>query len=317
MHFPKKFPAPHVIAGVGLILALLALLSSSRITAQQSTQVSLTNNLQEGTIAAFVKNSTPVILRASDEAWFSDSGDFSGDARRTSTSRVFASSGREPQLDLFFPLTPGTWWLYRGSIRWTESETNRPAANRASIKMQVERVIRKPDFTIAVISGFPGDLDWSNGQVDPKLSLLIETRNHEIFLDDLPPDFDYAKLEKDSAVLHKFLSQDNLMFRWPLKKGMKFGDPESLQRPDDRYCWFVATQQRKILKEIKGIPPKPAEIFLLQFVTNPDDVQMELSPGIGILSYQYHHHGTVADTSLTLVEFHPAQQPPIASGLTP
>ena len=44
---------------------------------------------------------------------------------------------------------------------------------------------------------------------------------------------------------------------------------------------------------------------------------MELSPGIGILSYQYHHHGTVADTSLTLVEFHPAQLPPTAPGAKP
>jgi hypothetical protein len=306
MHFLKKVPASSVTAGVILLIALLALLNATPINAQLLVRLSLTENLNQSKVSAFAKNSTPVMLRASDE-----------DARRTSTSKVFADSGQEPQLDLFFPLTPGTWWLYRGSIRWTESETNKPAANRASIKMQVERVIRKPEITIAVISGFPGDLDWSNGQVDPKPSLLIETRNHEIFLNDLPPDFDYAKLEKDSAVLDKFLSQDNLMFRWPLKKGMKFGDPESLQRPDDRYCWFVATHQRKVLKEIKGIPPKPAEIFLLQFVTNPDDVQMELSPGIGILSYQYHHHGTVADTSLTLVEFHPAQKSPAIPGANP
>jgi hypothetical protein len=306
MRFLRKFLAPSTFACVSLIFALFAPFGATRVTAQQLAQVSLTDNLDQATPSEPAKNSDPVILRASDE-----------DARRTSTSKVFADSGQEPQINLFFPLTPGTWWLYRGSIRWTESETNKPAANRASIKMQVERVIRKPEFTIAVISGFPGDLDWSNGQVDPKPSLLIETRNHEIFLDDLPPDFDYAKLEKDSAGLDKFLSQDNLMFRWPLKKGMKFGDPESLQRPDDRYCWFVATQQRKILKEIKGIPPKSAEVFLLQFVTNPDDVQMELSPGIGILSYQYHHHGTVADTSLTLIEFHPAPRTPAAPGATP
>jgi len=283
MRFPKRVPPPFATVSVGLLFVLLALLSTAFAAAQQ-----------------------PVILRASDE-----------DARRTSTSRISTDSNGEPQPDLFFPLTPGTWWLYRGRAHWTESETNKPAATNASIKMQVERVIRKSDFTLAVISGFPADLDWSNGQVDPKLSLLIETRNHEVFLDELPPDFDFAKLEKDSTALDKFLSQENLLFRWPLKKGMKFGDPESLQRSDDRYCWVVATQQRKILSEIKGIAAKPAEIFLLQFITNPDDEQMELSQGIGILSYQYHHHGTVADTSLTLVEFHPAQLPAPTSGAKP
>ena len=247
-----------------------------------------------------------VILRASDE-----------DARRTSTARTLTNLNPESQPDLFFPLTPGTWWLYRGTVRWTDSETNKPAAAPASIKMQVERVIQKPEFTIAIISGFPADVGWSNGQVDPKPSLLIETRNHEVFLDELPPDFDYAKLEKDARSLDKFLSPENLLFRWPLKKGMKFGDPESVQRPDDRYCWVVATQGKKSLKEIQGAPLKPLEVFLLQFVTAPEDTQMELSPGIGILSYQYHHHGTVADTSLALVEFHPAQPPAASSGAKP
>ena len=247
-----------------------------------------------------------VILRASDE-----------DARRTSTARTLTNLNPESQPDLFFPLTPGTWWLYRGTVMWTDSETNKPAAAPASIKMQVERIIQKPEFTIAVISGFPSDVGWSNGQVDPKPSLLIETRNHEVFLDELPPDFDYAKLEKDARSLDKFLSPENLLFRWPLKKGMKFGDPESVQRPDDRYCWVVATQGKKSLKEIQGAPLKPLEVFLLQFVTAPEDTQMELSPGIGILSYQYHHHGTVADTSLALVEFHPAQPPAASSGAKP
>ena len=294
MPFLKKVPTHSAIVGVSLILALLALWNAPLVATHQL-----------------------VILRASDEVRFLESGGFAGNARRTSISKPPTASTPQPQSDLFFPLTPGTWWLYRGTIRWTESETNKPAASRASIKMQVEKVIRKPEFTIAVISGFPGDLDWSNGQVDPKPSLLIETRNHGIFLDEMPPDFDYAKLEKDAPSLDKFLSQDNLLFSWPLKKGMKFGDPESVRRPDDRYCWVVATQQKKVLKEIKGILPKPVEVFLLQFVTGPDDEQMEIAPGIGILSYQYHHHGTVAETSLALVEFHPAQPPPATPGAKP
>ena len=306
MPFLKRVHTLSAIAGVTLFLTPLMLLITLPVTAQRPMQVSPTDNPVRATISASARTPTPVILRASDE-----------DVRRTSKSKVFANANPESQLDLFFPLTPGTWWLYRGTVQWTDSETNKPAATQATIKMQVERVIQKPEFTIAVISGFPSDLDWSNGQPDPKPSLLIETRRHEVFLDALPPDFDYAKLEKDATSLGKFLSQENLLFRWPLKKGMKFGDPESLQRPDDRYCWVVATQQRKMLMEIKGIAPKPEEIFLLQYVTNPDDMQMELSQGIGIVSYQYHHHGTVADTSLTLVEFHPVQGPPAASGARP
>jgi hypothetical protein len=220
-------------------------------------------------------------------------------------------------VESFLPLTAGTWWLYRGTVTWSDQQTEKDAQANVTLKMTVEKVIQKPEFTIAILSGFPRDLDWATGEVGAMPWLLIETKRHEVFLNSLPPDFDYAKLEKDAASLDKFLSEDNLFFRWPLKKGMKFGDAESLLRDDDLYCWVVATQETKKLNDIKGLPPRSAEVFLLQYITNPDGTEMEVSPGIGILSYQYHHHGTVAETSLTLVEFHPAPKTPPTPGAKP
>lgn len=210
----------------------------------------------------------------------------------------------------FLPLTAGTWWLYRGRVTWNDQQTEKDAKADVTLKMTVEKVIQKPEFTIAILSGFPRDLDWATGEVAAMPWLLIETKRHEIFANSLPPDFDYAKLNKDAAALDKFLAEDNLLFRWPLKKGMKFGDAENVRRDDAQYCWVVASQETKKLDEIKGLRSRSAEVFQLQYTTNPDDTEMEISPGIGILSYQYHHHGTVADTSLTLVEFHPAQTSP-------
>jgi len=215
---------------------------------------------------------------------------------------------------LFLPLTPGTSWIYEGTVTFSEQEAEKPVTRNVSITMKVERVYQKPEFTVAVVSGFPGDLDWSNGQVEPKPSLLIETAKHEVFLDPLPPDFDYAKLEKDAASLDKLMSEDNLLFRWPLKKGMKFGDAESVTREDGNYCWVVMEQNSQKLSGIKGIPSNTVEVFLLRYATNPDDTEMELSPGVGILSYEYHHHGTVADTILKLIEFHPGQGASSPSG---
>jgi hypothetical protein len=220
-------------------------------------------------------------------------------------------------VESFLPLTLGTWWFYRGTVTWSDQQTEKDAQANVTLKMTVEKVIQKPEFTIAILSGFPRDLDWATGEVGAMPWLLIETKRHEVFLNSLPPDFDYAKLEKDAASLDKFLSEDNLFFRWPLKKGMKFGDAESLLRDDDLYCWVVATQETKKLNDIKGLPPRSAEVFLLQYITNPDGTEMEVSPGIGILSYQYHHHGTVAETSLTLVEFHPAPKTPPTPGAKP
>ena len=306
MRFLKKVPAPFAIAGVTLFLTPLMLLITLPVTAQRPTQVSPAGNRERATISASAITPTPVILRASDE-----------DARRTSTSKLFANSNPEPQLDLFFPLTPGTWWLYRGTVTWSDQQSEKEAHANVTLKMTVEKVIQKPEFTIAILSGFPRDLDWATGEAAAMPWLLIETKRHEVFLNSLPPDFDYAKLEKDSVSLDKLLAEDNLLFRWPLKKGMKFGDAESVRRDDDHYCWVATTQATKSLTDIKGLSSRSAEVFLLQYITNPDDTEMEISPAIGILSYQYHHHGTVAETTLTLVEFHLAPAIPSSSRATP
>jgi len=277
----KNVSALSAFAGVSLLLVLFILLNAPLVAQQQL-----------------------VILRASDE-----------DARRTSTAKTPTNPNPESQSDLFFPLTPGTWWLYRGTVTWSDQQTGTKARAEVTLKMTVQKVIQKPEFTIAVLSGFPRDLDWATGEVPAMPWLLIETKRHEVFLNSLPPDFDYAKLEKDAASLVKFLSEDNLLFRWPLKKGMKFGDAESMKREDGEYCWVVADEQRKSLDDIKGLTCLfSGDVFLLRYATNPDDTEMELLPGVGILTYQYHHHGTVADTSLTLVEFHPAQTISITSG---
>jgi ABC-type transport system substrate-binding protein len=279
----RKASPLSAIAGVTLILGSFVLLSTAFAAAQHVG-----------------------ILRTSDT-----------DARRTSTARVHPSPHPDSQPELFFPLTPGTWWLYRGTVAWTDQQTEKDAKGDVTLKMTVERVIQKPEFTIAVLSGFPRDLDWATGEVAAMPWLLIETKRHEIFLNPLPPDFDYTKLEKDAASLDKFLNEDNLFFRWPLRQGMKFGDAESIRRDDAHYCWVVASQEAKKLSDVKGLTSRSAEVSVLKYITNPDDTEMELAPGIGILSYQYHHHGTVAETNISLVEFHPGQPPPAAPGATP
>ena len=214
----------------------------------------------------------------------------------------------------FFPLTPGTYWVYTGTVTSSAAGAVQDVTTNVSITTKVEKVFQKPELTAAVISGYPGDLDWSNGQVEPKPSLLIETRKHEVFLNALPPDFDYSKLEKDAAALEKLMPPDNLVFRWPMKPGMKFGDAESEHREDAMYCWAVMEQHKKSLSGIQGLSSREAEVFRLRFATNPDDTQLELSPGIGILGYEYHHHGTTADTSVHLTEFHAGEIRPAATG---
>ena len=70
------------------------------------------------------------------------------------------------------------------------------------------------------------------------------------------------------------------------------------------YCWVVDEPTQVSLDGIKGLTAKSVTAFGLGYRTNPDDSEMQLVPDVGIISFGYHHHGTVAETELKLVEFH-------------
>ena len=217
----------------------------------------------------------------------------------------------------FFPLTPGTYWVYKGTVRWEEAEEEKPASTEVTWKMSVDRVIRKKGIVAAIVTGFPADLDWSGGKAGPKPWLILEDEGHRLYYENLGPDYDLAKLNGDEHVFDKFRVDDNFLFQWPLRQGAKFCDEEAKKREDEMYCWVVTEVTSRNLKSVQGAPANEQAVFQLQYRTNPDDTTMELVPGIGLLSYEYHHHGTVADTELQLVEFHPAPESADVQGPKP
>ena len=68
---------------------------------------------------------------------------------------------------------------------------------------------------------------------------------------------------------------DQLWFSWPLANGQQIC-PET----DRRYCWQVTVDKGR---------------YALSMRTNPDDETFELTPGIGLTRYIYHHHGSQMD----------------------
>jgi hypothetical protein len=217
----------------------------------------------------------------------------------------------------FFPLTVGTYWVYQGKVRWDDPESDKPGSAEVTWKMQVDKVIRKKGLVAAIVSGFPPDLDWSAGETEPKPWLILEDEKHQVYYENLGPDFDLSKIDSGDQALERFLVEDNFFFQWPLYAGAKFCDAEARKREDNLYCWAVAEAATKKLDFVKGAPADEQPVFRLEYRTLPDDTVMELVPSVGLLSYQYHHHGSVADTELRLVEFHPAPESSEAQGPKP
>jgi len=217
----------------------------------------------------------------------------------------------------FFPMKVGTYWVYEGTVRWYDFEKEQPATERVSWRMSVDKVLRKDGVVAAVVTGFPADLDWSGGAAQPKQWLFLEDAKHRMHYVDLGPSFDLSGYEKGDQKFDKFLVDDTWLLEWPMKTGAKFCDTENRKREDSMYCWFVAGQEKRKLDTVKGAPVEEQDVYQLRYMTNPDDTSMEWVAGVGLVRYQYHHHGSVADTELQLVEFHPGAARPDGQGTKP
>jgi hypothetical protein len=216
------------------------------------------------------------------------------------------SEGQSAPGDSFFPTREGTVWVYRGVVRSYDMQLQKRVSSAVTLKSEIIRVFHGDAFVAALLRGFPADFDWSGGKTDRQDYLLVQTSsgdfhvltNEEKFSENM------KRLENPGAAVQDMLSDDDLFMKFPLKKGLKFCDPEAMKRPDDRYCWVVASVHKVALNDVKGLEPRQYTAFLLQYVTNPDDTELEFVPGLGFISYRYHHHGTVADTEMRLVEYH-------------
>jgi hypothetical protein len=209
-----------------------------------------------------------------------------------------------------FPMSEGTYWIYRGVVRWTHENSDETSETKVAWKTEIRRLVRHGEYSAAVVRGFPSDLNWSNGKPQPADSLLIRFRGDKFYLvSSERVEADLKRLQNSQDSLDGILDEDDLFLQLPLAKGKKFCDPENMAREDGGYCWTVESAAAVPLN-LKGVPSGSRTSYTLRYATNPDDIEFDFVPGVGIVSYSYHHHGTVADTELELSEFHPAAVQP-------
>jgi len=216
-----------------------------------------------------------------------------------------APQGHQENTDPF-PMKEGTTWVYRGIVRWYDMQSQKTVTTKITSHSEVIRVIRRNGLEASVVKGFPADFNWSEGNARPHDWVFIRTEDDKLFwfTDDGEVKDRLKRLDNSEDSLQGMLTDDDLLMRLPPKKGMKCCDEESRARTDDHYCWVVTSQREITLSGVKGVEPGKRTAFLLQYVTNPDDTEFEFVPGVGFINYSYHHHGTVADTEMSLIEYH-------------
>jgi hypothetical protein len=200
-----------------------------------------------------------------------------------------------------FPLHPGSYWVYRGTVKWQDGIETRET--EVSWRMEVVRSQRVGRFTVFVLEGHPEDLAWF---------VPGKPRGGHIFVKDggryyeIRSTENLAMLLSDEAEIQKNLNADGLFLELPLKNGMCLGKDPKQKRRDDMYCWSVGAPSAASLADVKGIPADRHFLeFELAYRSNPDDTLIRFVPGIGIASFAYSHHGSISEADVHLVEYHP------------
>ena len=123
---------------------------------------------------------------------------------------------------LFFPLTPGTYWVYQGTVTWFDQAKHKASEAKVSLKMTVERVFQREGTILAEVQGYPGDLNFTAGETHPSRWILSESSRHQVFWRELDPSTSLPKTEHPGSAFDSFMTEEDLLFEWPLARGKKY-----------------------------------------------------------------------------------------------
>jgi len=200
------------------------------------------------------------------------------------------------------PLEQGTVWVYEGQVSWTVPNS---AEVRSAPLRWVTEVVESFDTLecrAALVRGWPDELVGYEPGQRPGLTLVAMYENR-VFTRGVPSQDEarevVAKLGREPE--RALLADSDLFLDLPLAKSKRWGgDPG---RTDTLYCWFVEDVRRGPL-QVRGCPPAATyTTYTVAHRSLPDHQIVQIAPGLGIVRYEYEHHGTVACANVRLVEF--------------
>ncbi len=91
--------------------------------------------------------------------------------------------------------------------------------------------------------------------------------------------------------IERVMSRDSgLKYGFPLKVGMKWAEECDFKRSDNMYCKYVEK-----IEDVTVPAGTFRNCFKIVHMTCPDEEAEWYYPGVGIVKYEYHHHGTIID----------------------
>ena len=206
----------------------------------------------------------------------------------------------------YFPLEKGNYWVYRGETKFLvknpATEKNEPKTEVLTWKMEVVDTAERQLLFAALIKGAPYDLSWYEPGKTRGDYLIVRVGTATYYLLSGEAALAaWAKIKDETNNLEDLGGE--LFLDAPLMDGKVFGgDFANLAR--GRYCWVVQSERSFDPHRfpVAGKIANPVN-YTLRYSTNPDHQIVDFVPSIGIVGFQYVHHGTLSETDLGLIEF--------------
>ncbi len=204
-----------------------------------------------------------------------------------------------------FPFAKGTAWVYSARVKWDADDTRVAGTKTIRWTVTIADSIQKDNIAAVLLKGGPWDLAWYDPNVKPQEHLIVRLESTYYLLhDEAAETLADIKAGKTSDLKDRLA--DDIWFQVPMEIADNYCSPEAEERAP-MGCWSVEKITTTHSLKIQGVKAAPEETeYLLTFMTNPDTEIVTLVPGVGIISWWYQHHGTVAEASLKLMEFRPA-----------
>ncbi len=212
----------------------------------------------------------------------------------------------------YFPLSKGSYWIYRGEVKWVQKNDttgkHEDQSKTLTWKMEVIDTASRGLVFAALLKGLPSDLSWYEEGKERGTHLIVRVGSaayHLLYGENALKAWQKIKDTKES--LHELVDSESLFLDAPLIDRKIFGD--FAQSTTGRYCWVVEGESAYTDK-VKGAPSlKDGRVFTMTYRTSPDFQSVAYVPGLGIVHYRYHHNGTPAECDMQLIEFHKGEKP--------
>lgn len=203
-------------------------------------------------------------------------------------------------------LKAGNYWVYEGTVEWTFVNTVPARIGKKHItwKSEILEGTTRGDLKAFLVLGSVADLAWYEPGMKRGQYIWIIHRNR-FFIIAADPKI-LARFRNPKDPLRDMVLAEEPILQFPLRLRsctVEIKPEEPRQRTDSRYCWYLQNRRKEMLN-IGGVPPNVVEVWTTRYQTIPLHEALGFAPSVGFVTYDFSHHGTIAEAHVKLIEAH-------------